>query len=166
MEDILDKHAEIHGYDDDIIQVNPSYFRQPAICRVNRQLREDTLKMFYSYSFDIEIHDLQFGPHAGHFVWTLNPYMLIDDRNHSWKNFKQWLHLYFNDRSIRRIKCEPRAYWSDAEAKCAPAFEMVATLADAGMTWDVIADALEAFKDATGGPTMQYGRDRWDFWDA
>lgn len=148
-------------FDNMTMVASPLAFMQPAICRVNQQLRRETLPLFDNSAFELVICDLAVGPHLGHWIWKQNPSLLYEGDN-SWSNFKKWLHLYWQNRDSPKISYD---HWLDAslhtlERTYEPMFEVVGRMADAGLKWEVIEPMLENMKDIS-----ERSRDMFDFWD-
>ena len=99
---MADVYEEMWGEGPCTIAINVDHFEQPAICRINQQLRAETLPLFYDFYFDVDIVDLKFGPHPKHFVWSQKPYLMLEGID-SWNNLKEWLRLYRSNRPVRRI---------------------------------------------------------------
>lgn len=134
------------------LAVKKTSHEQPAICRVNRQLREETLPMFYDHDFSVEIVDLQYAPQPGHHDWQTTregPSMDFTGEN-SWPNFKEWLRKYSIDDRVQIVPVFTDFQLAPPLEKfCRPAFRIVKTLAKAGVAWEVVESVLEDYKDVT-----------------
>lgn len=129
------------------IKISIARFQQPGICRVNKQLRRETLGLWYDDThFVLRIRNLKFGPHAGHWVWTKDPSMSPEGVN-DWENFKEWLRKYFGDRRTPRFQI----YTSEQLSVLSGAFDIVKTLAEAGTEWETVDKVLDSFSFATMG---------------
>lgn len=145
--------------DDDTVIVSPSAFEQPAICRVNKQLRTETLPLFDDFMFDLAICHLEVGPHTDHWVWKKRPYLLFEGHN-SWTNFKEWVHLYWHEDDIPKISCGDLMEASTVERVCEPIFDAMDELSKAGVSWKVAERILENLKEVS-----EASEEMFDFWD-
>lgn len=145
--------------DDMTMIVSPSAFMQPAICRVNQQLRSETLPLFDHFEFDLAICHLKLAPHRGHWIWKKHPSLLLEG-DISWSNFKEWLHLYWQDTDLPKISYYHFMDADTLEKVCEPMFEVVGKMADAGLDWEAVKPMLENMKDIS-----QASREMSDFWD-
>lgn len=150
--------------------VQQDQFQQPALCRVNRQLRAEVLDLYYEHAefhdsgFEVMIQDLQFGPQLDHVVWQRASVLICLTGSHSWANFKKWLRFYSQNAKVPIPADDANDRHDRAEVNVLrSAFALVKKLARAGQGWNVVEDALEDCRCATDGV------DTWDdraFWSA
>lgn len=152
---------------DEALRVTSYCFKQPPLCRVNKQLRMETLGLFYGSPrlpghFEIVIRDLKPGPQRDHFAWGQSHSVFLEG-TYSWANFKEWLRLYWSKPKMTTLS-QQHGYYTDSseEDVFGSAFRMVNKLADAGVKWDVVSSILEDYRVATDTACVDEGR--YPFW--
>lgn len=134
------------GDEGNAAEIDAVRFKQPGICRVNRQLRHESLMLWYDNPFVVRTTDLKLAPQPGHWVWDRRPWITIRGLC-SWDNFKDWLRTYFDDQMTPRLDMhEPEL---ELEKTLSHAFDIVQTLAEAGTPWEVVETVLNDFCSAT-----------------
>ena len=133
----------------DEIQIDDSNHVQPALLRTNAQIREEASKIYYEENrFVVKICDLKLAPQLEHWVWRRTkrpqPDMLYDG-NRSWKNFKEWLRMYWRKLDVTAV--DPVAEYYDGNIVIyQQAFYLVDAMSRS--SWKTVDKALEAFKTA------------------
>ena len=122
---------------------------QPALLRTNAQIREEASKIYYEENrFVVKVCDLKLAPQLEHWVWRRTkrpqPDMLYDG-NRSWKNFKEWLRMYWRKLDVTAV--DPLAEYYDGNIVIyQQAFYLVDAMSRS--SWKTVDKALEAFKTA------------------
>lgn len=106
--------------------------------------------MFYQLNcFTIKIKHPKLEPQSGHWVFKEPTSLMYFEGRKSRTNFKQWLKMYFDDRSTPRIP-EPdyiREYCF--ELMVCQAFNIIDALAPSHLPWDMVETVLDAYLEGT-----------------